>query len=185
VEIHKPKPVHNWPEFLKEYAIIVLGVITALTGEQMVEKLRDHAVAEEARTNIRNEISADVTAIQVRVGTENCVSRRLDEVHDLIRQAATGRWVQGVTWIGRPPIFTMPDGGYRSETQAGHVNLLPSAEQTSYAVIYAALAQYIRPRRRSRKHGPTSGFWRTSPPSLRSWIGSCAAQSNRRAPLDG
>jgi hypothetical protein len=30
MDIHKPKPIHNWREFLKEYAIIVLGVLTAL-----------------------------------------------------------------------------------------------------------------------------------------------------------
>jgi predicted alpha/beta superfamily hydrolase len=30
MEIHKPKPIHNWREFLKEYAIIVIGMLTAL-----------------------------------------------------------------------------------------------------------------------------------------------------------
>jgi hypothetical protein len=144
MDIHKPKPIRNWREFLKEYAIIVLGVVTALTGEQMVEKLRDHVRSEEARANIRNEISGDLTSIQVRAATEKCVSKRLDEVDGLIRQATLGKPAQDVTWIGRPPIFTMPDGGYRSETQAGHVNLLPSTEQTSYAIIYAALAQYYQ-----------------------------------------
>ena len=32
VEFHKPKPFHNWREFLKEYVIIVLGVATALAA---------------------------------------------------------------------------------------------------------------------------------------------------------
>jgi hypothetical protein len=39
MEFHKPKPIHNWREFLKEYAIIVLGVATALAAEQGVEWL--------------------------------------------------------------------------------------------------------------------------------------------------
>jgi len=30
MDIHKPKPWHGWREFLKEYGIIVLGVLTAL-----------------------------------------------------------------------------------------------------------------------------------------------------------
>ena len=37
MDIHKPKPIRNWRDFLKEYAIIVLGVATALAGEQAVE----------------------------------------------------------------------------------------------------------------------------------------------------
>jgi hypothetical protein len=35
--IHKPKSWTGWREFLKEYLIIVVGVLTALGGEQMVE----------------------------------------------------------------------------------------------------------------------------------------------------
>jgi hypothetical protein len=33
VNIHKPKPWHGAHEFLKEYGIIVLGVVTALALE--------------------------------------------------------------------------------------------------------------------------------------------------------
>jgi len=36
MEIHKPKPIHNWREFLKEVGIIVLGVGIALAAEQAV-----------------------------------------------------------------------------------------------------------------------------------------------------
>ena len=32
MDIHKPKPWHGFREFLKEYAIIVVGVLTALGG---------------------------------------------------------------------------------------------------------------------------------------------------------
>jgi hypothetical protein len=37
VEIHKPKPVHNWREFLTELGTIVLGICIALGGEQALE----------------------------------------------------------------------------------------------------------------------------------------------------
>ena len=39
MDIHKPKPWHGWREFLKEYAIIVVGVLTALAAEQVVDWL--------------------------------------------------------------------------------------------------------------------------------------------------
>ncbi len=39
MDIHKPKPFHGLREFLKEYGIIVLGVLTALFLEQAVEWL--------------------------------------------------------------------------------------------------------------------------------------------------
>ena len=39
MDLHKPKPWHGVREFLKEYVIIVVGVLTALGAEQLVEQL--------------------------------------------------------------------------------------------------------------------------------------------------
>ena len=33
MDIPKPKPIHNWRDFLKEVGIIVLGVCIALSAE--------------------------------------------------------------------------------------------------------------------------------------------------------
>ena len=144
MEIHKHKPIHNWREFLKEYAIIVIGVLTALGAEQAVENWHQNSRAAEARANIRAEIANNLGLIQVRAATEKCISQRLADVDALIQQAAAGKPAQDVVWIGHPIIWALPDSGYRSETQAGHVSLLPGTEQTLYAGIYAAFAQYIQ-----------------------------------------
>ncbi len=66
MDIHKPKPFHGWREFLKEYGIIVLGVLTALAFEQVVEMIRDHSRAEETRRNVRAEIVANIGLLQRR-----------------------------------------------------------------------------------------------------------------------
>jgi hypothetical protein len=39
MDIHKPKPWHDVREFLKECAIIIVGVLTALAAEQGVQAL--------------------------------------------------------------------------------------------------------------------------------------------------
>ena len=39
MDIHKPRPWHSFREFLKEYLIIVVGVLTALAAEAGVEAL--------------------------------------------------------------------------------------------------------------------------------------------------
>ncbi|THD51712.1 hypothetical protein [Phenylobacterium sp.] len=43
MDIHKPKPWHSFREFLKEYGIIVLGVLTAIAFEQTVETIQRQA----------------------------------------------------------------------------------------------------------------------------------------------
>jgi len=42
MEFHKPKPVHSWREFLTEVGTIVLGILIALSLEQMVETWHEH-----------------------------------------------------------------------------------------------------------------------------------------------
>jgi hypothetical protein len=37
MDIHKPKPIHNFREFLSEIGVIVCGVLIALILEQAVE----------------------------------------------------------------------------------------------------------------------------------------------------
>ena len=37
MHFHLPKPLHGWREFIGEVGIIVVGVLVALTAEQLVE----------------------------------------------------------------------------------------------------------------------------------------------------
>jgi hypothetical protein len=71
MDIHKPKPFHDWREFLKEYGIIVLGVLTALGLEQVVENYHDRHLANEARTDIQAELRAD---LQQLIGNQASMS---------------------------------------------------------------------------------------------------------------
>lgn len=54
---HKHGPIRNWREFLKEYGIIVLGVLTALAGEQAVEAVHHHYEAKEVRDALDQELA--------------------------------------------------------------------------------------------------------------------------------
>jgi len=58
MEIHKPKPIHNWREFLKELGTNALGVAIALAAEQTVEWLHWQDEVKAARASIRAEMSA-------------------------------------------------------------------------------------------------------------------------------
>jgi hypothetical protein len=42
VEIHKPKPAHNLREFFSEVAVVLVGIVIALAGEQMLISLEWH-----------------------------------------------------------------------------------------------------------------------------------------------
>jgi hypothetical protein len=89
MDIHKPKPWHSFREFLKEYLIIVVGVLTALGAEQAVEALHNASLAREAQASIDKEIRLDLGRVAYRLQQEPCVEQRLGELTALV-----GRWRQ-------------------------------------------------------------------------------------------
>src|SRR6185437_6611981 len=80
MDIHKPKPWHGLREFLKEYAIIVVGVLTALAAEQGVEWLRAQEAMDALRGGIRRELILDRAHWEAVRAQDACVAQRLDAI---------------------------------------------------------------------------------------------------------
>lgn len=138
MDIHKPKPFHGLREFLKEYGIIVLGVLTALAAEQVVETLHERHEAAEARENIKDELATNLANLANRDAIEACIGRRLDEISATIRTAGHGAFTPP-HWIGRPHYWPMFDAKWRAATSAGRATLLSADEQARYGQLYYSL----------------------------------------------
>ena len=92
MDIHKPKPWHGVREFLKEYLIIVIGVLTALAAEQLAEHLRWERAVEEARASIHQEIAFNGGFFAERARWSPCVAEVLGRLNRAISTAeVTGR----------------------------------------------------------------------------------------------
>ena len=72
MDIHKPKPWHGLREFLKEYLIIVIGVLTALGAEQAAEWARTHREVGEARAALHTEMRGSVRAYVTELREDAC-----------------------------------------------------------------------------------------------------------------
>jgi hypothetical protein len=88
MDIHKPKPWHGLREFLKEYVIIVVGVLTALAAEQAVEQLHWAHEVRLARSEIAGEIGWTNRHFAYRVAAGPCIAARLDALESVIEKAA-------------------------------------------------------------------------------------------------
>jgi hypothetical protein len=139
MEIHVPKPWHRLREFLKEYAIVVLGVLTALAGEQLVEWAHWRHEVGETEQALRQELSHDLAAMDYRLDQGACVDRRLDDLD---------RW--RLKWIaGEKPSLTGPISApveYTLYTDAWEVAEtgqvaahIPLERRMQYAKMYAAI----------------------------------------------
>jgi len=102
VDIHKPKPWHGLREFLKEYAIIVVGVLTALLAEQVVEALHHHALVRAAEESLRDNFLRFV-AFKGQLDVENaCMAKRAAELRGLLDQAARTGHLPAIEPIPQP-----------------------------------------------------------------------------------
>jgi hypothetical protein len=95
MDIHKPKPWHGAREFLKEYLIIVVGVLTALAAEQGVEWLHWRHQAAQAEADLTANLKTDLLNAAERVAVHPCTRARIAELADRLRRS-------GPAWTGVP-----------------------------------------------------------------------------------
>ncbi len=132
MDIHKPKPWHGVREFLKEYVIIVVGVLTALAGEQTIELIHRQQEVAEAREALRDEMVADATLLKLDLEEAPCVQAKLDRVT---------AWANG----GGEPDVNMGSAGVElsasawDEAKSAAVSRMPLSQRIAYDKFYAAV----------------------------------------------
>jgi hypothetical protein len=152
MEIHKPKPVHSWRELLTEICVVVIGVLIALSAEQVVVGLREARLAREARVAIREELVGDLSDEQARSASRPCTDRRLNEIGDYLAGVGRGEKNAPPSWIGRPSLSRPYSGQWQAATQSGRVSLLPKAEAAGYAEMYYMLQRLEEAQREEQNH---------------------------------
>jgi hypothetical protein len=123
MEIHKPKPVHNWREFLSEVGVVVLGICIALTGEQAIEWLHWRSEVQEARQAIHAEIAADAAnPIGRHLAFQPCLDRQLQEAEailaDLEAHRPPGHFTSFHSGFGGPGVTAEWDAQRAAQTLA-------------------------------------------------------------------
>jgi hypothetical protein len=136
MDIHKPKPVHSWREFLSEILVVVVGITIALSGEQALEWLHWRHEAAETRAALRSEIAKDLDALDFIIAEEPCIERRLAE-------AGGALGVPGAPPLKRPmgqPQFpNFPTAAWEVARSSGVMSHLPREEALYYRAIYTEL----------------------------------------------
>ena len=128
MDIHKPKPWHGVREFLKEYVIIVVGVLTALGAEQVAEHLRWQKAVAEARASIHQEMAFDSAFFADRARGRPCVAETVARLDGAISAAqATGR-VEAVPGIPSGLSAQITDAQWQAARAAQVLPHFPRAE---------------------------------------------------------
>jgi hypothetical protein len=137
MDIHKPKPVHGWREFLGEVATIVLGVLIAIGAEQTVEAAHWSQKVETDLREIMGEVGKNATYYAFRRAAAECVVRRLDELNSVTESVARRSLVQPIAHIGPHIGELIGDNAWQAARAEQALTHFPRREFDGLSVLYA------------------------------------------------
>lgn len=102
-----PKPMHGWREFIHEIVIVLIGVLLALGGAQLIDTLHSRSEIANFRAAVDHELGRDLGVYARIIVQRPCADRRLGELRRFLDDASAGRSDQFARPIGHPFVQTL------------------------------------------------------------------------------
>lgn len=134
-----PSPVRGERGLLAEIAVIVVGVLIALTADQGVQWLNWRSQVSDARQALRGELGHNLVAIRKRMALAPCIDRRIAELDAALSELQNGTSARLAGRIGRPLSTNMQDTVWDVMKSGDVAAQLPLDERLRYAQLYAGL----------------------------------------------
>lgn len=139
MHLHLPKPLHGWRAFVGEVGIIVIGVLIALTAEQVAEALHWRSEVASFRSAVRQEVAIDLGTYQYRMNENGCVHSRLDDLEHWLDSWRAGRAVALAGPIGAPASLSLETAVWGSR-DANVMSHMPPDERIALGELYDKFA---------------------------------------------
>lgn len=97
-----PKPLHGWREFIHEIVIVVIGVLLALGGAQLIDALRARSDVASFRASVDQELGRNLGIYQHMMAARPCATRGLADLERFLADSQRGRRDRLLRPIGRP-----------------------------------------------------------------------------------
>ena len=146
MDVHKPKAWHGLREFLKEYLIIVVGVLTALAAEAGVEQLHWRHLAGQHDLDLRTGAQTVAANALQRIALDDCFTGELRQVAEALRRPdaawkglnpqATGRlrdYLPAPLW---PQTRAWPYAQWESALADGSLTHFPPERLRAFTAVY-------------------------------------------------
>src|SRR3954447_3206277 len=137
MHVHLPKPLHGWRVLVGEIGIIVVGVLIALSAEQLVQSMHEREDVAQLRAALRAELADDRArweGIRIRDG---CTQRRLDALERWVANAPAAARLGGNPY--RLFLFNMHSSAWDLAKMSPAAAHIPLKERLTYASLYGAI----------------------------------------------
>ena len=140
MEIHKPKPTHNWREFLSEIAVVVLGVVIALTAEQIVQRLEMRAKVHHAEELMRFEFeSDDGPQVYERLALSPCIDMTLSDIRNGVQNNQQRTIILQAISQFDPPRHTWDSIAFQEASVTNILAEFPQRSLWRWAALYSLM----------------------------------------------
>ena len=139
MDIHRPKPWRGLRELAKEIGVIVIGVLIALGGEQIVETFHHSEQAKRAERAMRLELGEDDgPQAYGRVLIGRCLEDRLAQIQD---GAAAAKGDELRAWVSAyiPPVRTWDSEAWKVVVSSDVGNFMGAERLVDWSAAYRAV----------------------------------------------
>lgn len=137
MHVHLPRPLHGWRAFLGEVGIIVVGILIALGGEQVVEATHWRQQVRLEREALQSEVVGNLDAVRLRMLLEPCVRVRLRELSRIFDDADRGMQPKLATKVGFPLPSGASKGAWNIAVTGDALSHMPIQEQLDFSNAFA------------------------------------------------
>lgn len=139
MHIHVPKPIHGWRQFFNEVFVIVVGIVIALSGEELLTHWNEERQADKSFAAIKKEVAINLGNMTARLQTADCLDNRLAEVASYVE---AGDESVKPSWVGRPQTWAMQSSAVAAARSYGSLTVLPTDEQMAVSSLYSSFDQF-------------------------------------------
>lgn len=136
MHFHLPKPLHGWREFAGEIAIIVVGVLIALSAEQVVEAAHWHQKVGIVRKSLMGELGNDRARWQSNMADARCSLRDIGELDRWVQSGASGSPPPAASDFAHRGFFWMHSANWNLAASSDTLDHFPIDEQLAFAALY-------------------------------------------------
>jgi hypothetical protein len=153
MHFHLPKPLHGWREFVGEVGIIVVGVLIALSAEQIIELRHWHTAAKQASAAIEAELAEQEGHAIERLAVQRCLTGQLNALYTRLAAYRGGEWkgmpmavspgakdasVRMIAAAYRAPERLWLSDAWETARSNGVLNHLPASTVSEFAEAYSS-----------------------------------------------
>ena len=136
MRMNLPKPIHGWRVFAGEVGVIVLGVLIALGGQQIVEDWQWRRETSATRDALRREAADNLAAALQRSQQQPCVERRLKEIAAIFAAHNAGNPIDIRRPVGRPVSYYGRTDTWQVEIASQSLSHMPLDEKLAFAKAF-------------------------------------------------